>query len=264
MRTARLALLLLPAAVLGAHPAHAGYFTHGPSDAADHDGWTWEVYADAVDDHPGTGSDLANCAEGVRRWTGRMAGAGYSYRYSTNWEAWSSDFEEASYDDIYGDASDYAYISTHGSSDATYFNGSYGDNLLTSSETYWGELDMDAMAFDACQVLDANGRYNYGTNSLNDGVHFVFGFESLALDTATTADMYGYYMTQGYTLRSAWILATSDGHPATYTDAGITYNYTGSYVRFYNSSCDTYNDTMNSVACDPTWSSWWNWATWTL
>ena len=266
MKTSKITFLALPALALLASNADAGFYTSGPWSTSDMDGSTWEVYGDAVNDHPGTQSDLANCVPGVLAWAGRMSSAGYSYQVGTDIDAWSVDFEEAGLDDLYGDAADYAYISTHGGSDYVAFNGSVGDNALTSGETYWGELDMDVIAIDACNVLDANGRWSIFSNGLNDGTHFVLGFDSVSLDTASNADLYGYYLTQGYTHVSAWYSSTTASHPATYTfpNGGPTVNLVASFVQFYSPSCNTWNDTMNTVSCDPKYDSWGAYSTWGL
>lgn len=256
MKTSTTAALALAGLTLLSSTARAGWHTSGPWSTSDQDGSTWEVYGDAINDFSGTGlSNLSNCVPGVLAWAGRMRNAGYSYQVGTDQDAWSSDFEEVNFDDSYADASDYAYVSTHGASNFVFFNGAHGDDGLTANETFWGELDMDVIAFDACNVLDANGRQQYINNAINDGVHYLLGFDSLALDTSSTADLYAYYLTQGYTHRAAWFTATTTSHPA---------GYVASYVRFRSGGCDTYNDTMNVVSCDPKSGSWAMTSTWAL
>lgn len=224
-------------------PAMAGWYTSGAWSSSPDEG-TYEAFGHACDNWSGTANTSLTAANaGVQRWTNWMVSTGYtSYKFGTDANAWSSSWEQRNSDDSYADAGDFGYVSTHGASDYVAFNGSSGDNALTSSETQWGNNDNEAIAIDACQVLSSTGRTNFGTANKNDGVHYIFGFSSSALDVTTTADYYGMYMQAGYSLRSAWQYATQAGHSS---------SYTGSYVRFYNASCSTSSDTAYSTSCDP-------------
>lgn len=226
-----------------ASSASAGWYTSGSWSTAADEG-TYEVFGHACDDWSGTGNtNLTATISGLELWIDWMGLAGYAnYKYGTDANAWASAWEQASSDDSYADAADFAYVSTHGASDSVAFNGSSGDDALTSSETRWGNGDNEAVAIDACKVLDSTGRSRFGTANKNDGSHYIFGFSSNSLDTDTTADFYGMYLESGYSLKNAWKYATQAGHLS---------SYTGAYVRFYSASCNTSTDTAYAASCDP-------------
>lgn len=238
-------------------PAHAS--SAGGTIASDKDGSSWEIYADAVEDYPGTYSDLALCIDGAEAYIAWLGYKGYSnYRLYTDNSAWPSDFEEARGDDIYNDMSDFNYFSGHGSSGAFWFGYnpySSSDLSVSASETWWGENDADVIALDSCNSVDSSGRAAFGSANLNAGLHYIVGFESVALDTDATAAYYGYYLYNNYDVRDAWHYAADVGHSSSYTAA---------YVRFYNSWCETYYDDAINVSCDPTYASSYTWSSWTL
>lgn len=237
-------------------PAMATWTTSGSWSTTADEG-TYEVFGDATDDWSHTANSNLTCTiSGLKDWVSWMSSTGYSNsKYGTDGNAWSSAWEQASADDSYGDAGDFGYISTHGTTDYVAFNGTSGDNALTSSETQWGNNDIEAIAIDACQVLDATGRSSYSTADKNDGIHYIFGFSSSALDTTITADYDGMYLYAGYSLKGAWKAATQAGH---------TSSYTGAYVRFFKTGCDTSTDTAYATSCDPKSSSSVATSTWAL
>ena len=247
-------LRLLPL-LLFSTPAFATWYTSGSWSTTPDEG-TYEVLGGACDDWSGTAnSSLSNTVSGTWDWVNWMGTAGYThYEYGTNKNAWSIDWESGT-DNSYADAADFAYVSTHGASNYIAFNGSSGDNVVTSADTQWGDGDDEAIAIDACYVLDSAGRSALGTANKNDGIHYIFGFQSLSDDITTTADYYGMYMELGYSLKSAWKYATQAGHDS---------SRTGAYVRFYKSTCDTSTDTAYSTSCDPKSSSSYATSTWTL
>lgn len=236
--------------------AYAGWYTNDTWSTTADEG-TYEAFAHACDDWSGTSNgNLAATISGATLWLGYVGQAGYThYKFGTDANAWSSSWEQANSDDSYVDAGDFAYLATHGSSATAYFNGSSGDDKLTASETQWGNNDDEAIAFDTCQVLDATGRSAFASYNKNDGIHYLFGFSSNALDITTTASYYGMYMKDGTKLSSAWKSATQKGH---------TSAYTGASVRFYTGSCDTSTDTAYATSCDPKKSSSTSSSTWAL
>ena len=229
-------------AAFSATPAFAGYYTSGTRGTTTTDEGLAEVYADAIEDYGGSGN-LYKCIDGVELFINHMDGAGYSnYAYSTDASAWSTDYEQANSDDTYNDTADFGYFSGHGGSGGFSLHGSQGDDWVDASETRLGNQDQEVLALDACQSLNAAGRTRWINNNRNDGIHWIMGFHSNAIDNTTTADDYGRHLANGYDVDTAWILATMAGHSSG----------TGAYVRFYNSSCDTYWDDIHSLSCDPT------------
>ena len=223
-------------------PVHANYYTNGTWSTSPDEG-NREIYGDAVEDYSGTGSsNLNQCVNGLEDFIYWMEFINYTrWQYSTDEDAWSWDFEDGELDETYGDAGDFAYFSGHGSTGYAKFNGDYGDNLY-DTETLLGNNDLEFMAFDSCQTVNAAGRTDFIAANEGLGLHFVFGFQSTALDISTTARNYGIYNMVGYTVRNAWVTATMDGHSS---------SKTGAYVRFYEAGCDTLNETATSFACDP-------------
>jgi hypothetical protein len=234
---------LLAAALLLSTSAQAGSYTSG-SWSTGYDDSTREHFAGSVEDYTGTANtNLNHCHEGVEDLRGHLNNISYTnYRIFTDEDVWSTEYESGA-DWIYADAGDLAYFSGHGNSGLFVMNGDGGDDLVWWDEVRWGDRDLEVIAFDACKVLDANGRTQLGNANVYDGVHYLLGFESNARDTSTTASHYGYYLRMGYSIGSAWASATRDGHSNWYT---------GAYVRFTSSSCNTAYDTATSMSCDPT------------
>lgn len=217
---------------------------------------SYEVYGGSCSDWSGTSNtDLPNANDDLEGWIDGMDSVGYSiYKYGTDAEAWSTGWESSG-DSSYADAADFGYVHTHGSTGYWVFNGSSGDDKVTASETSWGQYDVEAIAILSCKVLDSTGRSSFSTANKNKGIHFILGFSSNAIDYATVGETYAMYLDSGYTVASAWKYATKDTHSS---------SYTGAYVRFYTSSCNTTSDTAYSMACDPKSSSSSASSTWTL
>lgn len=244
-------------------PAHAGSASAGTWNTAERDSTPWEIYADSVLDytsnygnHVNGLGNLVNTKPEIDAYIAQMIPVGYT-TYLHYWDspAYSADYEYAANDNTYNDAGDYNLFSGHGGSGTFYLNGSSGNNVVTASETHWGDRDAEVVAIDACYALDSAGRTAFATYNINQGVHFILGFQSTASDITTTGDMFGFYLKNGYTVASSWIYGTMAGHDSTHT---------GAYVRFYNSSCNTYNDTASTVSCDPQSASSYVSVSWTL
>lgn len=254
-RTSVLALGVFAVVSVFGTSAQAGYYTNGSWSTSPDEG-TRELYGDAIDDYSGTGSsNLNNCIDGLEKFIDRMEDISYTHwRYSTDEDAWSTDFEASGSDHLYGDAGEFGYFSGHGSTGKAKFNGSSGDDLY-ATETELGDNDLEFMAFDSCKTLNASGRSDFIAANLGVGAHLIMGFESNASDITTTAKNYGKYLKDGYSVRSAWISATRDGHDA---------SRTGAYVRFTSAACNTYSDTATSFSCDPEAGAYTATSTWTL
>ncbi len=233
----------LLAASLIATSAFAGSYTSGSWRTGTDDSYR-EYFVGSVEDYNGTANSNLNwCHEGVEEMRGHLNNISYTnYRIFTDEDVWSTEFESGA-DWIYADAGDLAYFSGHGGSGLFVMNGDGGDDLVWWNEVRWGDRDLEVIAFDTCQTLDANGRTQLGNANVYDGVHYMVGFESNARDIKTTASHYGYYLRMGYSIGLAWQSATRDGHA----------NWeTGAYLRYTSSSCNTAWDTATSMSCDPT------------
>ncbi len=244
MRTLTLSILGgLTLLSLSQSTALANYYTNGTWSTSPDEG-NREIYGDAVEDYSGTGSsNLSNCISGLEKFIDKMEVISYTrWQYSTDEDAWSTDFEASGVEDLYGDAGDFGYFSGHGNTGYARYNGDYGDDYLYDTETEYGDNDMEFMAYDSCYTVNAAARPDYISQNEGRGVHIIFGFQSTSLDINTTAKNYGKYMKDGYTVRNAWVTSTMDGH---------TSSRTGAYVRFYTAACDTLNETATSFACDP-------------
>lgn len=202
-----------------------------------------EFFADAIEDYSPVGySNLSLCIDGVESFADWMVASGYEDGVVwTDEHAWSSDFEWYRSDNSQNDAADISYFSGHGSSGAIYF----GDTTYPITryyETRWGDNDVEFVALDACSTLDYRGRYKFATANLDEGVHYILGFATGALDVSTTAEQFGLYLWAYFPVRGAWMFATMNGHPT---------GHQAAYVRFTSPGCDTYNDSLRSFACDP-------------
>ncbi len=236
--------------------AHAGYYATGSWYTSPDDGY-WDVFAEAVEAYDGTNiSKLNNAIDGADNFIDQLYAAGYTNQiFYTDSSAWSTDYEEAVYDDIYNDSADISLFSGHGISSAMLFNGSSGDNFATSAEMYWGDNDLEVIAMDACSVLDTNGMSLIGPANWGAGVHHIQGFHTVSVDTSTTSSKYGYYLRLGYSFISAWKMATAAGHSS---------SFEGGYIRYYTASCDTYWDSAYWTSCDPDYAYAWVVSHWTL
>lgn len=239
--------------------AHAGVYSNGTFSSGGDEG-TREILGESVNNHstyascPVYGGNLSATTGEVVAFINQMGAIGYTnYRHYYDATAWSSDLEQAGGDATYADAADFFYVSTHGNTGRAYFCGSSGDQLLYANETKWGDGDVEVGIFSSCYTLDSTGRSSFGAANLNGGAHYIMGFQSVALDTTTTGDKYGYYLANNYYIDYAWDDAVDDGHGSGYTSAD---------VRFYNSSCNTYLDKALTVSCDPKSGSSWVGATW--
>jgi hypothetical protein len=228
--------------LLLATSAQAGSYVSG-SWHTGYDDSTREHFAGSVEDYNGTAnSNLNHCHAGIEDLRGHLNNIGYgNYRIFTDEDVWSTAYESG-VDWIYADGGDLAYFSGHGGSGLFVMNGDAGDDMVWWDEVRWGDRDLEVIAFDACRVLDANGRSQLGSANAYDGVHWMLGFESNARDVSTTASHYGYYLRMGYSIGSAWQSATRDGH---------FHWSTAAYVRYTSSSCNTAYDTATSMSCDP-------------
>lgn len=224
-------------------PAHAGSYTAGTW-SNDIDGSYWEIYGSSVLAYAACGnSTLSQTTNEVNAFITQMVPFGYSnYRHYTDSSAWSKDFEQSGYDASYNEVGDFNYYSGHGGSGGFSFCASVGDNWVSASETHWGDADVDLVALDSCNSLDAAGRTAFGTANLNAGIHYIVGFESTASDIVTTGDKYGYYLKNGYYVDTAWWYAVNDGHGVGAIAAD---------VRFTSASCNTWFDKGATVSCDP-------------
>lgn len=243
-------LLATLSLLLFSTPAFAGWSTVGTMSAGADDAGK-ELFAE------GTGGTYS-CPTGSGSWLTQIYNsAGYTnYYHGTETDAWSSDWEEASGDWFFNDAADVSFYCGHGFSGGFTFNGSSGDNVVYASETNWGNGDVEAVHLQSCQVLNAAGRAALISANLNDGVHWILGFETNALDTSSMPDLDGYYLKLGYDYDTAWYLAASSTHDSTFV---------GAAVRFATSTCNTYyDDIYSTVSCDPKSSSLSYSYTWTL
>lgn len=236
--------------------ASAGYYSSGTMSYGVDDGYK-EIFGDSIENYSAAGlSNLGVCHDGNLAFVNRMIPEGFSnYLLYTDNDAWSTDYENAASDDYYNDRADISYFSGHGSSNTFYFSNTYGYNHVTVGETRWGNMDVEVVALDACNVLDNAGRTSFSSQQLNDGVHWLLGFHTNAQDVTTTADLYGYYLDQGYYIDSAWIAAQQAGHSS---------SYIGANMYFRNSSCNPWYDRASSMSCDPTSGSWSTSYTYTL
>ena len=247
MRNVLTSLALL-STLAASTPAFAGWSTVGTMSTTADEG-SKELFAE------GTGGTYS-CPTGSGAWLTQVYAGGYTnYYHGTEAEAWSSDWEESGSDWFFNDAADISFYCGHGFSGGFTFGGSAGDNVVYSTETRWGNGDLEAVHLQTCSALDAAGRSAFAAANINRGVHWILGFQTTALDTSSTADLDGYYLKLGYDYDTSWYYATSSTHGSESVAAA---------VRFVSSSCNTYYDDIYSMSCDPTSGAWTVETTWTL
>jgi hypothetical protein len=154
--------------------------------------------------------------------------------------AWDQDFEEAGRglpttgtDSTWVDSVDFVYFSGHGSADEFYFGTSNDDGATKSSETRWGNQNLEWIALDACNVLARDSVFDRWGWPVFGGLHMILGFHTTAGDEANRGRLFAQYLNAGWTVREAWIRCCQDTEGPERQWA---------YLRAHAPGCDTYND----------------------
>lgn len=258
MRNYTTTALLFVASTLVASSAHAGWYTGGTWDHAPDEGLV-EQLVFTVKNWSGTGlHDLNGCTQSGKKLQKQFRKAGYTNRIrGTNGNAWASSWTQDDREDLYVDSADHAFVCTHGGSGHIAFN----DNEVGSmvyvwySDVYWGDVDVETIAFQSCSLIDDAGRTNYRNQLIHSGIHYLLAFRSMGTDNRRLGHYYGYYARRGYKLRTAWRKATKRTHDS---------SREGAYLRFTSVPCNTANDTATYSSCDPVVNASARYSSWTL
>lgn len=154
------------------------------------------------------------------------------FNWGDDW-AWDIDFEEPGTDHVWIDTVDIAFFSGHGSPNGPFFGVSNHDNgEARPSEVRWGNIDLEWIAFDACQLLRFSGVFDRWRQAFQ-GLHYMLGFETGANDESNRGTYFAFFLLLGWSVRKAWIKAcqlTSGSSRRT------------AYLRAEKPGANTYND----------------------
>ncbi|HQR27107.1 MAG TPA: DUF6345 domain-containing protein [Nocardioides sp.] len=131
--------------------------------------------------------------------------------------AWDQDFEtqglgtpSSGTDTSWADNVDAVFFSGHGSSSRFYFGRTIDDAYAKSTEIRWGDLDLELIALDACNVLERDGVFDRWGWPCFAGLHYILGFHTVTGDEADRGRLLAQYLNAGSTVREAWIRAAQD------------------------------------------------------
>ena len=131
--------------------------------------------------------------------------------------AWDQDFEQQGQgspntgtDTTWVDAVDAAFFSGHGNQGAFYFGKKIDDARAKNTEVVWGDLNLEFIALDACQVLEENGVFDRWGWPVFKGLHVLCGFHTVTGDESNRGRIFAQYLNAGCTVRQAWIRAAQD------------------------------------------------------
>jgi hypothetical protein len=154
--------------------------------------------------------------------------------------AWDQDFEQknvgapsAGTDQFWADNVDMMFFSGHGCPTGFCFGVKTDDAIAKSTEIRWGNLDLDWIALDACQVLEQNGVFDRWGWPVFKGLHYILGFHTVTSDEPNRGRILAQYLNAGNTMRQAWIKACQE------TEGSGTQ---WAYLRADAAGTDTYND----------------------
>lgn len=160
--------------------------------------------------------------------------------------AWESDFEKSGVggqDYIYIDTCDFVYFDGHGWPDSFFFGTNHdADGVypyqVHYSEVNWGDLDLEWIVIDACNVLQyeptgflkVTSRWGF---PVFKGLHAILGFDTITLDVETTGMYFVYYLVEPKTIGDAWVAATRAVYPSAIYGAALgVYNTATGYIGY--------------------------------
>lgn len=166
--------------------------------------------------------------------------------------AWDRDFEQqgagspaSGTDTIWADNVDMVFFSGHGSPSGFIFGVKTDDAKVKPTEVRWGDKELEWIALDACNVLEANGVFSRWGWPVFKGLHYILGFHTTTGDEPDRGRLLAQYLNNGETMRRAWIKCCQD------TEGSDTQ---WAYLRADAPGTDTYNDHWwgkGSVSADP-------------
>lgn len=166
--------------------------------------------------------------------------------------AWDRDFEQqgagspaSGTDTIWADNVDMVFFSGHGSPSGFLFGVKTDDAKVKPTEVRWGDKELEWIALDACNVLEANGVFSRWGWPVFKGLHYILGFHTTTGDEPDRGRLLAQYLNNGETMRRAWIKCCQD------TEGSDTQ---WAYLRADAPGTDTYNDHWwgkGSVSADP-------------
>ncbi len=191
-----------------------------------------EIGVEWVNEFHGRNSSLNYSDDMAVGFYNRLADS-YSWDKDFNWgddSAWERDFRDRSRggdDHIWVDEVDFAYFASHGGSWSNEYHGGFGvahdKYLFNSSEIRLGDLDLEWLAVDACESLNAgNDAWFHMWDQTFQGLHLILGHNRYSYDAWTTrkhGERFAQYMINGDPVSRAWFRAINEDwfvnqHPA--------------------------------------------------
>jgi len=191
-----------------------------------------EVGVEWVNEFHGRNANLSYSDDMAVGFYNRLGGSSY-WDQSFNWGddlAWERDFRDRSLggdDHIWIDNVDFAYFSSHGGSWNNEHHGSFGvmrDKWdYNSSELRLGDLDLEWLAVDTCESLNAsNDAWFYMWDQTFRGLHLIVGHNGYSYDnwwTRKHGERFAQYLRIGDPVSRAWFRAINEDwfvnqHPA--------------------------------------------------
>lgn len=138
------------------------------------------------------------------------------FNWGDDW-AWDQDFEASGVgspasgtDSTWADSVDAVFFSGHGSPDRFYFGRTIDDAVAKNTEILWGDLNLEFIALDACNVLERDGVFDRWGWRCFAGLHYILGFHTTTGDEPDRGRLLAQYLNAGWTVREAWIKAAQD------------------------------------------------------
>lgn len=153
--------------------------------------------------------------------------------------AWDTDFEQqgagsplAGSDNVWADNVDIAFFAGHANQQGPVFGTRTDSGQATPSEVRLGDLDLEWVAFHACQVLERAGVFDrWGPSFI--GLHFMLGFDTTCHDEANRGRYFADHLNNSWRVRDAWIAAAQE------TEGSDTQ---WAYLRADGNGTNTYED----------------------
>ena len=165
--------------------------------------------------------------------------------------AWDTDFEQqgagtplSGSDSAWADNVDIAFFAGHGNAQGPFFGTMRDSGQATPSEVRLGDIDLEWIAFHACQVLERADVFNRWGPSFR-GLHYILGFDTTCHDETHRGTYFADHLNNGWRVRDAWIAAAQE------TENSDTW---WAYLRADAAGTNTYQDHWHGkgfVSSDP-------------
>ena len=112
-------------------------------------------------------------------------------------------------DSTWVDNVDIAFFAGHGNPQGPIFGTTIDSGQATPNEVRLGDLDLEWIAFHACQVLQREGVFDRWGPSFT-GLHYMLGFDTICHDETNRGRYFADHLNNGWRVRDAWIAAAQE------------------------------------------------------